>query len=365
VRLLHVTPFYEPAWAYGGMARASSGLCRALARRGHAVTVVTAQLAAQHPTEEELGGVRVHRFPGPRALAEQLMPFAPGLGLFLRQSLGAVDVAHLHGHRNGLAWTAHRFLAETGIAWLLQPCGTFPHHGQRAWAKAAFDRLAGDAIVAGASSLMAVSEAEAAELPRRATVVANGVDPCGRPRVSERGPRPRLLFVGNDSFQKRAHRLQELLERLPEVELALVGRFASEFPSRLGAAAARVHPHGVLHGDALASAYASADVLVHPAVGEAFGLVPFEAALAGTASVVAGGHGCGEWFDRAGGCVVPPEDMAAMAQAVSRRLREPERRRDEARAVAAFVRAKLTWDAAAAQVEVLYERALAARVGRA
>src|SRR6185503_15187989 len=42
MKLLHVTPFYEPAWAYGGMVRAVAGLCRALARRGHEVTVVTA-----------------------------------------------------------------------------------------------------------------------------------------------------------------------------------------------------------------------------------------------------------------------------------------------------------------------------------
>ena len=43
MKLLHVTPFYEPAWAYGGMVRAVAGLCRALAKRGHDVTVVTAR----------------------------------------------------------------------------------------------------------------------------------------------------------------------------------------------------------------------------------------------------------------------------------------------------------------------------------
>jgi glycosyltransferase involved in cell wall biosynthesis len=365
VKILHVTPFYEPAWAYGGMARASAGLCRALARRGHAVTVVTAQLDPRHRLEEEVGGVRVHRFAGPRLLAEHLVPAAPGLGLFLRHSLDAVDVAHLHGHRNGLAWTARRFLSPAGIPWLLQPCGTFPHHGQRRWAKAVFDRVAGQAIVAGASRLVAVSEAEAAELPRPAVVVANGVDPCGIPRPSAPAPRARVLFVGNDSLQKRAHLLPGLLARWPEVELTLVGRFAPDFVSRFGEAAGRVHLRGVLQGDDLATAYAAADVLVHPAVGEAFGLVPFEAALAGTAAVVAGGHGCGEWFGEAGGCVVPADDVAALAQAVSSRLGDRDRCRDEARAVAAYARHRLTWDAAAAVLERLYEEALAARVGSA
>ena len=36
----------------------------------------------------------------------------------------------------------------------------------------------------------------------------------------------------------------------------------------------------------------------------------------GTPAVVAGGHGCGEWFGRAGGCVVAPDDAAALAEAV-------------------------------------------------
>jgi glycosyltransferase involved in cell wall biosynthesis len=344
------------------MARASSGLCRTLANRGHSVTVVTARLDPRHPEVEEQGGVQVHRFSGPRALADLLMPLAPGLGLFLRQSLGDVDMAHLHGHRNGLAWSAHRFLSEAGIPWVLQPCGTFPHHGQRVWAKSVFDRVAGRAIVDGAAALLAVSDAEAADLPRPAMLVGNGVEPCGNVRPSAPRSRPRILFVGNDSFQKRAHLLPALMARLPGVELWLVGRLAPDFVTRFGADADRVRAQGVLEGDALASAYAAADVLIHPAVGEAFGLIPFEAALAGTAAVVVGGHGCGEWFARGGGCVVPPDDVAQMAQAVTARLADAPRRADEARAVAAFARTRLSWAAAAARVEEVYNRLLAATV---
>jgi len=63
MKLLHVTPFYEPAWAYGGMVRAVSALCRALAGRGHDVTVATALLDPAHPRRETLGGVHVRRLP--------------------------------------------------------------------------------------------------------------------------------------------------------------------------------------------------------------------------------------------------------------------------------------------------------------
>src|SRR5262245_42309667 len=79
LQILHVTPFYEPAWAYGGMARASSGLCRALARRGHAVTVATARFDREHAAEETLGGVRVCRLDGPGFLRRALVPWSRAL----------------------------------------------------------------------------------------------------------------------------------------------------------------------------------------------------------------------------------------------------------------------------------------------
>src|SRR6267142_630035 len=106
MRILHVTPFYEPAWAYGGMARSSAALCRALARRGHEVTVATAQLQRDAPVEESRDGVRVRRFRGPDLLKSLLVPWAWGLREFLGKELPSFDLAHLHGHRSGLAVAA-------------------------------------------------------------------------------------------------------------------------------------------------------------------------------------------------------------------------------------------------------------------
>jgi glycosyltransferase involved in cell wall biosynthesis len=362
VRILHVTPFYEPYWAYGGMARASAGLCRALAARGHEVTVATALLAPGPPAEETLGGVRVQRFPGPAILDRVLFPLGRGLTSFLRGTLGAIDVAHLHGHRNGLAVTAARALRSAGRPWVLQPSGTFPHHGQFSVVKAVFDRAAGDAIVRHASALVAVSEAEARDLPRSSRVVPNGVEPCGTPPRAPLRTGRRILFVGTDRPQKRGHVLPALLDALPGTELQLVGRFGPEFLRRFDAFPSRMTASGVLAGDALAAAYAAADLLVHPAVGEAFGLVPFEAACAGTASVVAGGHGCGEWYARAGGCVTPPDDLVALVRAVKARLDDPALGAHEAESVAVFARERLTWDAAAAGMEAVYRDAVGARV---
>jgi glycosyltransferase involved in cell wall biosynthesis len=336
------------------MARCSAALCRALARRGHDVTVATALLDPASPPDETLAGVRVRRFPGPELLKRFLVPWGWGFQEFLRASLPSVDVVHLHGHRNGLAVAASRALRAAGRPWVLLTNGTFPHHGQYRALKALFDRLVGNGIVHQAAELVAVSQCEARELPRKARVIPNGVEACGVAPPDQPRSRPRILFVGTDRLQKRGHLLRPLLAELKEAELHLVGPFGAPFLRQFASSTDRTLVSGVLAGDALAAAYASADVVVHPAVGEAFGLVPFEAAFAGTAAVVAGGHGCGEWYGRAGGCVVPPDDLPALVDAVRIRLDDHALALAEARAVATFARDKLTWDGSAQAIESVY-----------
>jgi glycosyltransferase involved in cell wall biosynthesis len=358
MKLLHVTPFYEPAWAYGGMVRAAAGLCRALAARGHEVTVLTALLGSGHPRSETLGGVRVRRMPA--FFKRVLAPWAPGLRGLLKSEIPAAEVVHVHGLRSGMAFSAYRACEAAGRPWVLQTHGGFPHHDRFQLPKMAFDSLWGDRMLRMAHTVVAVSEAEARDLPREAHVVPNGVEPVGTAARGDRRGFHRLLFVGNDSPQKRSDLLPDLLTELPTVRLQVVGRFGRRFARRFGPFENRVTMSGALHGDALAGAYASADLLLHPAVNEAFGLVPFEAALLGTPAVVAGGHGCGEWFGRAGGCVVPPDDPAPLADAAQARLSDPALGQREAAAVAEFARRELTWDRAAQAMEGVYRGVLEA-----
>jgi glycosyltransferase involved in cell wall biosynthesis len=363
VRVLHIAPFYEPAWAFGGMARAASALGRALVGLGHEVSVLTARLDPGDPLEETLGGVRVRRLDGPAVLQERLVPWAHGLRAALARQTAACDVAHVHGHRTPMAAVAAHALSRAGVPYVLQPHGTYPHHGRRRLAKAVWDRVVGRAIVAGAADLLAVSECERRDLPRGSTLVGNGVAPPAlateRP---QRAPR-RLLFVGNGSPQKRAATLPALLDALPEATLDLAGSLDAASLRPFERFGARVRALGVLGDSELAAAYAQAALLVHPAVDEAFGLVAFEAALAGTASVVAGGHGCGEWYGRAGGCVVTPDGTGALAAAVRARFADPGLAAAEAARVAEFARRELRWEAVARRVLDVYAVTVGERRG--
>ncbi len=49
MNILHLIPYYAPAWAYGGAVRAATDLTRALAAAGHNVFVLTTDTFS--PTE--------------------------------------------------------------------------------------------------------------------------------------------------------------------------------------------------------------------------------------------------------------------------------------------------------------------------
>ncbi len=66
MNILHVTPYYAPAYAFGGVTRAVEGMARALVRHGHTVTVLTTDALTPterctDPADEMRDGVRVLR----------------------------------------------------------------------------------------------------------------------------------------------------------------------------------------------------------------------------------------------------------------------------------------------------------------
>ena len=65
MRILHIIPYFYPAWAYGGTCRAAWELARALVRHGQQVVVFTTDaLDAQQrigPAFEVVEGVEIHR----------------------------------------------------------------------------------------------------------------------------------------------------------------------------------------------------------------------------------------------------------------------------------------------------------------
>src|SRR5262245_3442314 len=107
LRVLHVAPYYEDAWAYGGIPRVVSALARGLVRQGHHVTVCTTDVRDASSRLDaadagDRGGVEVRVFPNlSNTLAYRLQLYTPrGLRRYLRRGAQGFDLAHLHGCHN-------------------------------------------------------------------------------------------------------------------------------------------------------------------------------------------------------------------------------------------------------------------------
>jgi len=391
LRILHVTPYFTDAWAYGGIPRVAGALARGLAKRGHAVTVCTtdardASSRAAVPSGQTMDGVAVHVFPNfSNRLAYHLQLFLPlRLGSFLRRHRAAFDVAHVHACRNLPGAIAARHLRKAGVPYVIAPNGTAPNIERRRLAKRAFDVLFGRRVLTGAARVIAVSDAERRQLlalgvPSDAIrIVANPIDlgefdpPIARGRFRAAlgiGSSPIVLFLGKLTPRKRVDDLMRAFASLarPDARLVIAGNdMGSETQLRALAASLDVVDRtifaGLLHGRQRLEALGDADVVVYPSQDEIFGLVPIEALLAGTPVIVADDSGCAEVVRATGaGRITPLGDIDALAAAIGQVLQEADRGRQQAAAAASRIR-QLYGDAMVCErLERVYDEVVDAR----
>src|SRR3990167_6017744 len=96
LRILHVTPYYEAAWAYGGIPRVATALARGLARRGHRVPVCT--------TDPGDAGHRAPRPAPPAGPARAFQAWPPS------RTPEGVELRVFPNLANGLAYRLQLFL---------------------------------------------------------------------------------------------------------------------------------------------------------------------------------------------------------------------------------------------------------------
>jgi glycosyltransferase involved in cell wall biosynthesis len=102
------------------------------------------------------------------------------------------------------------------------------------------------------------------------------------------------------------------------------------------------------------------DLFVNPSRAESFGVAALEAAASGLPVVASRVGGLPEIVvDGETGLLVPPEDPAALAEALAALIRDPERRRALGSAAREYAVARYDWRACARVMEQLYEGVLA------
>ena len=392
LRILHVTPYYERAWAYGGIPRVVESLAHGQARRGHQVTVCATdahdsetRLPARGtrprgawPAERSSDGVELRVFSNlSNSLAYHLQFFVPlGLDAYLRDHARDFDVAHIHGCHNLPGAIAATRLLGARVPYVLATHGTAPRIERRRAAKWLFDHTFGRRVIPGARRLLAVTDAERGQL--RAIGIADE-----RIRVI---PHPvnltEMHTVTPGRFRERFHvpwrqivlYLGKLTPR-KNIEL-LVDAFASMLPRPVGLVIAgndmgsgaairrRVEARalgdrtlftGLLRGQERLEALADATLVAYPSRHEVFGLVPIEALLCGTPVVVSDDCGCGEVISRTGGGrVVAEGNRRALTEAMDSMLSHPQRWRDAAHAAGEQVRSDYDAETVFTHLDQLY-----------
>lgn len=320
MRVVQVAPRYPPRT--GGVETHVHELATRLARRGHDVTVLTADAGPDVAATETRDGVRVRRHRG--VAPGGAFHVAPGLLGTIRRT--PADVVHAHNyHSLPLAFAALAHAADAFVA-------TPHYHGGSASsvrnALLAAYRPVGARALGRADAVLAVSDWErerlAADLGVDAAVVPNGLDV---PRFAGAEPDPEfgtdyLLCVGRLERYKGVQHAIRALPALPDRELVVAGSgpYGEELAAiaREAGVADRVRFPGYVADERLPGLYAGAAAVLALSSFEAYGMTVAEALASGTPCVVREAGALRDWVDREGCVGVDDPTPAAVADAVTR-----------------------------------------------
>jgi len=377
LRILHITPYYTPAWPYGGPVRVIYELTRRMVQRGHEVTVYTTDaLDDSHRAESgvhEIEGVTVHRFPNwSNSFAWNRLFFPRGFRQAVRKTIHQFEIVHLNEFRTMLNAEALPALRRHRLPFVIMPHGSLPLDLGRTAFKQAYDVLVGRSLLKRAARLHALNDMEHDQYLRlgifseRIWSSPNGIDtstfdldgvdvaafkrlhniPQGRPVV---GFLARLNQIKGPDFLVDA--FAEVLRVQPDAILMLVGpddgakSEIQEQIRRLGIGD-MVRFVGYIDDERTkAAAYRASSVYVLPSRYEIQGITLLEALLNRVPTITTDRCGLSGGLTAAGVAhVVPFGDVSALAEQILWVLKNPAEARREAEKGRSLVVQRFDWE---------------------
>lgn len=196
-------------------------------------------------------------------------------------------------------------------------------------------------------------------------VVPYGVNLAAFHRCAQRAPHFRVLFVGQLSVRKGLHYLLEAFDRarLPGAELVLVGGRTADTETILGRGPLKnVTVAGALSRDEVAREMSRASVMVLPSIEEGLALVQAQALACGCPVIATTNTGSEDLFDDGReGFVVPPRDVEALVDRLTRLYRDRALLEAMAQAAVRRVEALGGWDAYGRAMIAVFDELLAAK----
>jgi glycosyltransferase involved in cell wall biosynthesis len=394
MRILNVTQTYFPFLEFGGPPVKVRSLSQQLAKRGHEVTVLTADWGLQSRASAAAAGSCAERSALGWRLEEsgiqaiylsnwlhyRALSWNPGVARFCRARLRDFDVVHIFGLYDFLGPAVGAACRRAGIPYVVEPIGMFVPIVRNFLLKRMYHLALGQKMLRGSRKIIATSPQEVAELAasglpaEKIQVRRNGVEAPetlperGKFRAAAGIPENAkvVLYLGRLSEKKSPDVLLQAFasinrgERDPGMCLVFAGPDEGGMKKRLQQMAgelgisALVRILGAAYGEQKWSAYGDADVFVLPSQSENFGNTAGEAVAAGTPVVITDKCGIAPLLADVAGLEVA-HDAAALAQALARVLWEPGL---HARLSAGCRKAaaQLDWEGPAQEMENLYEQ---------
>jgi glycosyltransferase involved in cell wall biosynthesis len=381
VKAVHVTPYFAPAFRYGGPPQSILGLCKALSAAGVDVDVFTTTANGDEPLPRApdgttYEGVHVRYFP--LAWPTRYW-YAAGLGEALARTLGSADLVHVHGLWNFTGWTGIRRARAARVPYVMSPRGMFPPmttSRNRVLKTAAYWGIERRNLTR-AAFLHATSDAEAGVLTplgTRVLTIPNGVSPrTPAPDVVARFRRHVGFDADSDvvAFLGRLHpikRLDLLAEAFtvvsrthPTARLVIAGpdegnhRRAVE--PLFAPVSACVRWVGPLEEHDKWALLGASRVLVQCSDSESFGLSVAEALAVGVPVVVTARGPCSE-VEAAGCGYRVAHDAASIGSAIAALLDAPDLARAMGERGAGWARRRFSWESIGRRMREAYEEAL-------
>lgn len=387
MNLLHLSAYYTPAYAFGGVVRSVEGMTRALARRGHRVVVLTTDALDQAtryegPSREVLHGVEVIRVRNvsPALRGRYNLSTPQKLRKIAQEIMPEMDLLHCHEFRTLENLIVTPIAAKAGKPITLSPHGTLDQSTGRGGLKSAWDHLLSPAVAQRIDHCigLTVDEVTSAQalwpqFGRRQvetlfSVVPNGVDPAEYANLPDGrafreqwrlGDGPVCLFMGRLHPRKGPELLTRafLAANIPNAKLVIAGPDEGALSAILPLADERIVITGYLDGDARLAALSAADCFALPAIGEGLPMAVLEALAAGLPVVISAECHLPEVRKQGAGLEVPVT-VEAVSEALRTILTDAPLRQKMAQAAQSLIHSHFTWDAVAQQLEAVYQQTL-------
>jgi glycosyltransferase involved in cell wall biosynthesis len=392
MRILNVTETYAPFLEFGGPPVKVRALSEGLARRGHQVTVLTADwglekrlqsIGEENSAERSRFGWRrrengVEAVYLPSWLHYRMVSWNPAVKRYCRAWMEKFDIVHIFGLYDLLGPAVAAACRARAMPYVVEPIGMFAPIVRSFWMKRMYHFVLGKRLLQGASSVVATSDQEIEEfvaggIPRTKVVLRrNGVEaPESWPARGEfrqahgiPADSKLVLFLGRLSVKKSPDLLlrafAEFLKRSRGTPPTLVfagpdeggvqaelDRLATQLGIRTN-----VQFTGPVFGPSKWAAYRDADVFVLPSQNENFGNTAAEAVAAGTPVIVTEQCGIAPLLANEAGLVVPHE-MGALSKALALIMDNMELH-GQLTAGCAKVTLRLGWEEPVREMEGLY-----------